>query len=383
MSNQADLAEQAALSLITADAEFLRDFLLGPRFDQVRPVAILALMPFISAFTYESSEYIKRKDPAAVRALDPHRELLRASRLRLKLLHDNQKSFDDVLESASELAAVNSGWMMEDHRGLLGPLKRLIQPDLGVFFVQDEVFCTTHVAFLNLGLSKEALVASSLSLDNLGPYLRDTSEDYGRYLALLLDKLGVGTRVSNSAREAPLPPVGFRDLKSKRFYGAIARRAVPHRVPVCLLLTAILSQVSTARVLVPSIAGRNEIAAFKIRFASLFHAASSLQKLLDRGREESFLHPDAARQIDAALDADPVRNILGNRFLRNNLVHYGVHKSTASQLSPNLPLFGLVETLTHGKSLAAVAGDVESGLDRVAELLGSMLPENLTPEGTL
>lgn len=236
MSGRADLAEQTALSLIAADAEFFRDFFLGPRFEHIRSVAILALMPFLSAFIFESSEYIKRKDPAAVRALEPHRDLLRTSRLRFKLLDDNRKSFDEVLDNASDLAAVNSGWMMEDHRGLLGPLKRLIQPDLGVFFAQTEMFCTTHVAFLNLGLSKEALAASSLSLANLGPYLHDTSVDFGRYLAFLLHKLDMGTDVSDSARGVPLPPAGFQDLKSKRLYRTMARRTAPHRVPVCLLL---------------------------------------------------------------------------------------------------------------------------------------------------
>lgn len=383
MREQANLPKRAVLSLIAADAEFFRDFVLGPHFEQIRDVAILALMPFVSAFTYESSEYIKRKDPAMVRALEPHRELLRASRLRLKLLDDSRKSFDEVLDNASELAAISSDWMMEDHRGLFGPLKRLIQPDLGVFFVQDEVFCTTHVAFLNLGLSKESLAASSLSLENLGPYLRGTSEDFGQYLALLLHKLNIGMEVSEDAQEAPLPPAGFRDLKSKRLYGKIARRAAPDRVPVCLLLTAILSQVNTAHLLVPSIAGKNDVAAFKIRFVSLFHAASSLQKLINQDQDGSFLHPDAAQQIGAALNADPVRNILELRFLRNNLVHYDVHKRTASQLFADLPLFGLVEALAQGKSLAAVASDVEKGLSLVSDLLCGLLPEKLTPEATL
>jgi hypothetical protein len=383
MSSQANLAERAELSLIAADAMFLRDFVLGPRYERIRDVAILALMPFISAFTFESAEYIKRKDPAMVRALEPHSDLLRASRLRLKLLDDNRKSFDEVLDNASELAAVSSGWMMEDHRGLLGPLKRLIQPDLGIYFAQDEVFCTTHVAFLNLGLSKEALAASSLSLANLGPYLLDTSEDFGRYVALLLRKLGISTEASDSARGVPLSSIGFQDLKSKRLYKEMARRAVPDRVPVCLLLTVILSQVNTARLLVPSIAEHNEVAAFKVRFASLFHAASSLQKLLDQDRVGPFLHPDAAGQIDAALRLDPVQNVLGNRFLRNNLVHYGVHKSTASQLSADLPLFGLVEALAKGRSLSTVANDVELGLNHISEIFGGLLPERLTPQETL
>jgi hypothetical protein len=217
---------------------------------------------------------------------------------------------------------------------------------------------------------------------NLGPYLRDTSEDFGRYLALLIHELDIGTKVSDSARGVPLSPIEFQDVKSKRLYQEMARRAAPHRVPVPLLLTAILSQVNTARLLVPSIAGDNEVATFKVKFVSLFHAASSLGKLLDQDRDGPFLHPDAARQIDVALRSDHVQNVLGNRFLRNNLVHYGVHKSTASQLSAKLPLFGLVEALAEGRSLSTVANDVELGLNHISEILGGLLPGRLTPQET-
>ena len=94
-------------------------------------------------------------------------------------------------------------------------------------------------------------------------------------------------------------------------------------------------------------------------------------------------NPDAAQQISATLDADPVRNVLELRFLRNNLVHYKVHKRTASQISVDLPLFGLVETLAQGRYLAAVANDVDLGLDLISEMLCGLLPEKLTPEATL
>lgn len=87
--------------------------------------------------------------------------------------------------------------------------------------------------------------------------------------------------------------------------------------------------------------------------------------------------------MEATLDAAPIRNVAENRFLRNNLVHYRVHKDTASQLSADLPLFGLVEALAQGKSLSVVASDVEVGLDHISEMLGDLLPEYLTPEGTL
>ena len=188
MSAHSDLAERVVLSLIAADAKQFHDLALDPRFEPIRPIAALALMPFLSAFVYESARYIQRTGAAAVRT-PHHEEMLLASRMRLKLTEDKYRSSAEVLENAEELAAVNSGWLLEGHRGLLGPLKRLIQPDLGLLFLEGELVCTTHLAFLNLGLTKEALSGSSLSLDNLGPHLRDTMTDVGEYVGLLLGRL--------------------------------------------------------------------------------------------------------------------------------------------------------------------------------------------------
>ena len=122
------------LSLIAADAKLFRDLALDPRFASVRPIAALALMPILSAFVYESARYIRRTD-AAARA-PPHKDMLLASRMRVKLTEDKYGSSAEVLENAEELSAINSGWSLEGHRGPLGPLKRLIQPDLGLLFME-------------------------------------------------------------------------------------------------------------------------------------------------------------------------------------------------------------------------------------------------------
>lgn len=83
------------------------------------------------------------------------------------------------------------------------------------------------------------------------------------------------------------------------------------------------------------------------------------------------------------LQAEPVRNGLDHRFLRNNLVNHGVHKEIVKQLSSNLSLFGLVEALTQGKSLLTFADEVGTGLDIVADLPDGMMPEKLDPQRLL
>jgi hypothetical protein len=380
---QRDIRERAAISLIAADTEFFRNLALKPRFDRIRPIAILALLPFLSAFVYEAAKFIERRDLAAVAELKQHERLLSTSRLRLKLFDDNRKSVTEILDDASALAAINSAWMFDDHRGLLGPLKRFLQQDLGVYFVQNEVICTTHVAFLNLGISKERLLASGLTQETLGPFMRDTMEDVGGYTALLMHRLAIDTEALGAGSEVPVPPIQFRDLKSQRFYESMARLVAPRRTPVCILLTAILSQINTARVVVPMIAAENRVAAFKMGFLALYHAASSLQQLLDEDRKTPFLLPDAARRIGAMLGASPVRNVRKKRRLRNHLMHYAIEDRIAPDLSPKLLAYGLVEACSNGQSFESMAKGVELGLHSLSDELYRFLPQRLTPQGTL
>jgi hypothetical protein len=383
MNRRAELADRASLSLITADLAFFREVALSPRLEPIRSMALLALMPFLSAFVSESAAHLKRNDLEIDQDLRSHQELLRTSRLRIKLLDDSRRSFDERLKHASDLAAISSGWFTNMHQGVLRPLKTLTQPDLGIYFLEGEVFCTTHVAFLNVGLTQEALSASSLSLDTLGSYLFKTAVDVGRYMGLLLSSLPINLSAFDTTPHPLSSRVQYRDLKSEGFYRSMAHTVAPGRSAICLLLTSVLSQVNTARVLVPMIAGQNEITAFKIRFLSMFHAASTLEALLDQDDAAPFLHADIRRRIRTVVQALPVQSIRQSRDLRNCLVHYRVGKRAAAHLSDHLPLLGLAEAHAPGKTLASLSHDVGLSLDQVAAELGGLLPQTITPQGML
>jgi hypothetical protein len=329
--------------LIAADAEFFRDFALDPHSDDFRAVAGLALMPFLSAFAYESVKYFERADPTAGRVLQSNRDMLLWSRMRMKLTEDKYKSSAAVLEDVEELIAINSGWFLEGHRGIRRPF-RLIQPDVGLTFMNNEMIYTTHVAFLNLGLTKEALSDSSLNMNTLGPFLHDRMVNVGQYVKLLTLMLDVGAHTS-AASPTPAPPrQRNRDMKLPLLYKAVAQRVAPGRLRTGILLTWMLSQINTARIIVPRIAGGNEIAALKIRFVSLYQNALSLQKLLNEESESSFMTPSASELIAHVLAEQSVINVLQAKDLRNDLVHYGVRKRMSQRLSSRLPLCGLVDT---------------------------------------
>ena len=382
-TQEADLGHQAALSLIEADLTFFRDLALGYRSSAVSSIGSLALMPFLSAFVYESAMYLKDHDSTIDDLLKPHEDLLRTSRLRHKLLDDSKKSFSEILGHAEELVNINRSWFDTIHHGPFGWLRRMRQTDLGVFFVDAEIVCTTHVAFLNLGISKEKLLGSSMSFETISPFLFETSQDFGRYAGLLMNSPDFSVPALELPPDNSVLPIQYHDLKSRPFYEAIALTVAPGHQSVSLLLTMILSQVNAARILVPVIASQNPIARFKLRFVSLYHAVSALEKLVGMSLDGDFLSPTILRELAELLNAPSNRTIIANRFLRNNLVHYGVHKSISPRLSVDQPLLGLIEAHAPSHTLASLAEDVTIGLDLVAEQLVRMLPKTLTPKSVL
>jgi hypothetical protein len=342
----------------------------------------LALMPHVSAFAWDSAQYIRRQIPSAGSLLDPHESLLRHSRLRVKLLDDNRQTFSEILQQMEHLASLNSRWFMNLHKGVLGPIKRLLQTDLGIYFLNGQVVCTTHVAFLNMGLSEEMI--AELSLETLGPYLRETTTAVGRYIRLLFKVLGADdSLLPVELAKTPVLPIGFRDIKSIRFYDSMAARVAPGHHAICILVTSILSLVNGARFFLPIVAEGNHEFVVKTRFVTLFHAVSSMQQLLDQDCGKHFLLPEAVRQLGEILDCEILRFVSEHRGLRNTFMHYGIDKRTASHLSADLPLFGLIEVLGSGTSFEVLAKGVDVGITRVSDGLASLLALGLAPEGTL
>ncbi len=376
------LAQQAESFLILADARFFRDLALMYGTSTAGGIMSLALMPHLSAFASDSAEYIRRLVPSAASLFDPYESLLRRSRLRVKLLDDNRQTFSEILQQMEHLASLNSSWFLNLHKGVLGPLKRLLQTDLGVYFLNGHVIRTTHVAFLNMGLNEEMI--ATLSLETLGPYLRETTAAVGRYTRLLFNVLDADNMLLPiEPAKTPVPPIGFRDIKSIRFYDSMAVRVAPGHHAICILVTSTLSLVNSARFFLPIVAEGNPGFVVKTRFVTLFHAVSSMQRLLDQDRDKHFLLPEAVRQLTEILDCEILRFVSEHRGLRNTFMHYGIDKRTASHLSADLPLFGLIEALGDGTSFEVLAKDVEAGITRVSDGLRSLLLLDLTPEGTL
>ncbi len=351
-SHGMNLAEQVEKTLITADMRLWLALNTNPHFRRIQGVAALALMPFFSAFLLDSYRYLGRKSPELAKAVRLDEDLLKHSRLRIKPLEINGKRFEEILEDTNQLARINSGWFKDSHPRVLRFVYKFIQKDLGIFFMDGEVISTTHLAFFNLGVTEEMLSDRSLSLSNLGSFLFETSEQYGRYvsdlyIALAEEASDVVSEVQSSYTYQLLAlsemfeivasgeykddsladrslSIPYYDLHSEPFYERIAKTRGQEQTAVFILLLAAISQVNAARVLVPKVSNDNGLAALKVRFLSLYHSAHTLNKLSNLSQKSDLMYPQALDRIREALGNRSVRRIRKMKDLRNNLIHYEI-----------------------------------------------------------
>jgi hypothetical protein len=378
------LARAAELSLIAADARFFRDLALAPHLASARPVILPALMPIWSMFIVESASYLARDNPGIKQFMQPHEELLQNSRNRFKLLDDSKMTTLGVLKNVESLAGTSSDWFLEMHHGPLSGLKRWLQLDLGMYFVEGDLFCTTQAMFIYLGLTEKSISENSLSLNTIAPFVRKNSEDFGRYLGLVLRILGLDARPPNPMKPAFFPNVLHKDLKSKKFYQSVARVVAPGHEKIAVLLILIVAHLNTARIVTPLISNESSIAQLKIKLISLYHGVSGLSKLLQEHQQMSIMSKDTAERISALLQSEPIVRLQTNknyRFLRDTLIHYGINKGIRSKLSPSLDSFGLIEAYFPGTSTNMFLDDIDAKLKETIGVLYEILPRIPSPEG--
>jgi len=370
MALTSPLARQLEFELLASDVVFFAGLAVRPELESIRSIGLLALMPFAAATVVEGVGLVERGRPSSQIRLN-HEELLRTSRLRLKVLDDDAKGFDEILREASAIAAASTGLMMKLHRGWAA-WKRLIQPDLGVYLVANRMICTTHTAAVNIGLRSQATqrnpAAASFTFETLGRHMYAVSVQMGQFFGAVLSALQIDPAPA-SFGPPPNLAIESRDTSSGRFYSSVGRNLRANDRATSLLVTLMVSQTNSARLLIPVIASflNTDSAALRLRFLSVFHVTSSLQKLVDRHHLSAILQPAAVSSTQAALRTADVRRIRRLRGLRNIFMHYRVPQELGRSLRADLPLRGVVEAA--GGSF----GDFVSALDQSEMVISDLL----------
>lgn len=300
----------------------------------------LLLSGHASRVVYEGRELLTSSTPdvglpAFVEQLpdDEHPSIVRA-RHATKML-DNQIREDKPLSDFE--AEMHQAWVSQ--RSLLfETVKRgftWMQPDLGFYTLQGNVVGATIPLHMRFDLDAVPPKEYPTFFSQLGQDL----------IASLQVYMWLSGRPDAMVTTLDLSPIDHVE-DNDRFVGRYLKRAYDKALSLDqkLLLLSIESEVNTATALIPLLTGAHVNSAFRARLISLWHAMSSLTKILDARPDASSPGRDEVRAILGSVEAQRL-SAQGMQMVRNRSVHYEV-RGKVEIIFAEAPMFGIVESLT-------------------------------------
>lgn len=122
------------------------------------------LLPHLSLFTIETSEYIKRNLPQYVSIFNKkYDKLISDSRMKIKFLDDSKNNVSGVFTLLNDIKfAVDDHFINDRH---LLKLTKDLPVDLGIIFYDGHITFSTHTLLFLIGFTKEQLTANK-TFDN-------------------------------------------------------------------------------------------------------------------------------------------------------------------------------------------------------------------------
>ncbi|MFJ6385862.1 hypothetical protein ACIQI7_38400 [Kitasatospora sp. NPDC092039] len=333
MSSGAGIKQDVARLLIERDLAFCRRFLECVVEDTGRAVVpIFCMNSYLSLIIHESYRTLKVNNPGLAASLAyEHEETIQRARLSVKFFDDSKTGLDKVGDAFARI-------IDEGRQAFLGntwfPPARWLQTDLGEFRYRGRLVATTHTVAFAMALRADALQ----DLPALRQELSAVARAQSAYISQAAGHLPWrGPSFMNS-----IDAVQDRDRRSERHFNRIFDAGLPEKMKVSLTAFQCFLNVLDAMLRDDDNPASAETV-FKLRYITLYHVLSSLEKLRDE--YENALGPESRSLLATMLDHPVSAEIRSGeaRHFRNTLIHYTPAEHLASRLSTNAPYYGLVE----------------------------------------
>ncbi|HRQ41495.1 MAG TPA: hypothetical protein PLD25_26545 [Chloroflexota bacterium] len=383
-TQQLSLRQQIELELIKGDAFLYFELMLKLSESPSAGILYPSLAPYFSLFIIESYKYLHRSFPAYNESLsDTIRPIITSSRMRVKFFDDTQNEIEGTLDIFKWIKDFHNEWHIGQHKGLLAPIKRVLQDDLGVTFYTGHIIGSTHTGILNLGYSKDDLPTRS---EDISPYISQLSFNVGNELGLYM------TRVLSFPEMAPSDAdfgrfiykikddqLKYKDEKSDRLLQHVFNGPSSETINLSLLL--FLTHVNFLLYILSNLVVEQHYTIFKLKYIVLYHLRSSLEKLYNHDQSNRILTDRSRHHLEAIISDLQFRELTEQRLFRNILVHYGIGRDLERDLSLNTRFFGLTELFFNGHSYEVVFALVETQIIRVSTILEDWLNWKIRAEG--
>ena len=309
------------LRLICRDVDALRSIMLALPSHKLSGFLSLALFPTISFVTQESHNYfVSRKlENASSPLFDTYQSAIKKSRALLKLIDDTDGGSNGLLKFLNLFQEKSLLWMNAGKSGLIGSISKLFQPDIGIYFLDEDPIYMTTVGFSVTGKVKSEIESlSDGDFKDIPQQTRSFGFAIGEYFAAIQGLMSLCGISSHYESPTAIPSdlnITHNDFHSEKLYKRIARQANLKEAHVAPVLFFILSQVNIAYLLLPRLFPSTSNLLFRIQFLTAYHATSSLLEIQD-GIDHELAH---------LLSRENILSLVPNaRKVRNVLAHYGL-----------------------------------------------------------
>lgn len=367
----------AELALMCADAQFHIEYTTAFEASEARTIISNALLPYLCRCVVESASRLDTQAPSVARELDPdHAALIRASSMRFSLLDDDRRELGSMLSHIQWITNLHRRWFIDAHTGLLAPLKRALQTDLGLFYYTGHLIFSNQVAFYNAGFGQKEIYENLPAMLDQGPALHSLGRDIGLYLGKLaqfLSTQGLDQEV-HVLDGAVSMSFTTKDIKSVEYYSLFAARFAQDNEAVGACLTLLLSYANFALYVLPKVVRPNSPVFFKVRVLTAYYVTRSLLRIRLSDKRTIALTETGRRLVDTALQHSTTRWLHEHAALCGILARYRADEAFPDRIDMSRPLFGLIEAMLPGHTAESVGAIVEQALSRVSEALEELEP---------
>jgi hypothetical protein len=366
----AELRGFVARSMVAEDARWGMDAILSGQSGAMSGYLPLLLGHHWVRIAYEGARLLRLPDPRtgvpelAELLQDRYAAITARGRHASKLTDDTKKGYDQVLGELEALLRSHTAQLAGKARRWL----RWAERDRGLYLLGSKVAGASLPAAYRLGLE----IADGGRI--AGQDIRAVSEEWGGTMAVLGAAAGDSSAPAATIDWRRVSRMGYRDRLASRYF---AERFEPDfTVGLKALLLLIEGDLNTSLLLLPCAETGHELAVFRARTVTLYHALTALQRVKQRYADSD---GTGLRTLRTILQDPPVRRLTSKegRLVRNLCVHYAI-SDPGIRPDASRHMFGLVESVFPGNTWEAFNADVVTTASRVADCLNSWRPQMRT-----
>lgn len=331
------------LILIQKDIDQLCSVMLALPNHKLSGYLALALFPTICFVTEESHNYLVsrniKNDSSTL--FDSYTIAIKKARALLKLFDSTDGGRNGLIQSFNLFQEKSSLWMNAGKSGFKGFISKLLQPDIGIYFLDEDPIYMTIVGFSVTGKVKNEIESlDEYDFKNIAQQTKSFGIAIGEYFSVFGDLLNLCGISSNQIPPISLPSdlnITHNDFHSEKFYKRIASQAKVKETNMAPVLFFIITQVNIAYRLLPRLLMPNSNLLLRIQFLTAYHSMSSLLEI-----QNEFDH-EFANFLSSENILTTIPNI---NKVRNVLAHYGLGEGKKFTTENSDPLDEVIKRLS-------------------------------------